>query len=108
MNTKQKKALYESIMKNVAKTVKRNLDEASLNGVERPQNYTFELVSKFNRFGYVITEYDNNSFITDDDDYEYYYIVKRQNNIICVIDDIVLDDITDRTEFIEIIDNHTI
>ena len=108
MNTKHKKGLYESIMKSVAKKVKRNLNEASLNGVERPQNYTFELVNKFNRFGYVITEYDNNSFITDDDDYEYYYIVKRQNNIICVIDDIVLDDITDRTEFIEIIDNHTI
>lgn len=28
MNTKQKKALYESIMKNVAKTVKKNLNES--------------------------------------------------------------------------------
>ena len=27
MNTKQKKALYESIMKSVAKTVKNNLNE---------------------------------------------------------------------------------
>lgn len=28
MNTKQKKALYESIMKNVSKTVKKQLNEA--------------------------------------------------------------------------------
>ena len=28
MNTKQKKALYESIMKNVSKTVKKQLNES--------------------------------------------------------------------------------
>lgn len=30
MNTKQKKALYESIMKSVAKTIKKNLNESKV------------------------------------------------------------------------------
>lgn len=63
MNTKQKKALYESIMKSVAKTIKKNLNESQvvdepiaiaqqllekLDGNSETINLVYELLTKIN------------------------------------------------------------
>ena len=55
MNTKQKKALYESIMKSVSKTVKKQINEH--NAVEDPEEMSL------------------NSFVEDTDDETPFYIM---------------------------------
>ena len=55
MNTKQKKALYESIMKSVSKTVKKQINEH--NDVEDPEEMSL------------------NSFVEDTDDETLFYIM---------------------------------
>ena len=55
MNTKQKKALYESIMKSVSKTVKKQINEH--NDVEDPEEMSL------------------NSFVEDTDDETPFYIM---------------------------------
>lgn len=82
MNTKQKKSLYESIMKNVSKTIKKQLNESTYKTTDAVE-IEFEANVSIKLTNTKITWFDNSNQLNTDDAYKV-YIDMQGNHRFCI------------------------